>query len=78
MIITPFQLEVRQYVKAIVGGLGVALGVLAGAAGDGISAQEALTAVGAGLAGFTATFYAPNKAPEGKPDDPALSEQSAL
>lgn len=74
-MVTPFQLELRQYVKAVVGGLLAALSLLGGALGDGLSNEEWAGIVGAFLVGFVGVFYAPNKAPVGRPSDPELSEQ---
>ena len=72
----PLALEVREYVKALIGGLTATLALLAGALGDGLSAQETVGLLGAFVAGFGAVFLAPNKeAPVGRPADPGLSEQ---
>lgn len=57
---TPMQLEVRQYVKAVVGGLLASLSLLAGALGDGLSNDEVIGVVVAFLTGFLGVFYAPN------------------
>lgn len=75
-MVTPFQLEVRQYVKAIMGGLASALALLGGALGDGLSSQETVGVAAAFVAGFVAVFYTPNQAAKGQPDDPNLSERS--
>lgn len=62
---TPFQLEVRQYVKALVAGLIALLSLLAGALGDGLSTQEIIGLGVAFLTGFVGVFYAENKDPKG-------------
>jgi hypothetical protein len=78
-MVTPFQLEVRQYVKAVVGGLMSALPLLIDALNsDGLSRNEGLAAVLAFVVGFSAVFYAPNLAAKGQRADPDLSEQDPL
>ncbi len=70
----PLALEVREYVKAIVGGAIAALALLGGALGDGLSSQESVGIAVAFLTGFAGTFYTPNKAPKGK----KAKQQSAV
>lgn len=77
-MVTPMQLEIRQYVKAVVGGLIAALSLLGGALGDGLSSQEVIGLVAAFLTGFVAVFYTPNQAAKGRLADPDLSEQDPL
>lgn len=72
----PLQLEVREYVKAVVGGLTATLALLAGALGDGLSSQETVGLLAAFVAGFGAVFLAPNKDALGRTADPGLSEQN--
>ncbi len=72
------QLEIRQYVKAVVGGLLAALSLLAGALGDGLSSPEIIGLVVAFLTGFIGVFYSPNLAAKGQLADPDLSEQDPL
>ncbi len=50
----------RRFRKAIVGALVAGGGVLAGAVGDGISAQEWITTVVAALGGFEAVYWTRN------------------
>lgn len=71
----PLALELREYVKAVVGGAVAALALLGGALGDGLSSQEWVGLAVAFLTGFAGVFYAPNKAPAGQPASPDLSEQ---
>ncbi len=77
-MITPFQLEIRQYVKALVGGILAALAALGGALGDGLSSQEVIGLFVAFLGGFAGVFYTPNLAAQGRLADPDLSEQNPL
>lgn len=77
-MVTPMQLEIRQYVKAVVGGLIAALSLLGGALGNGLSNEEIIGLVVAFLTGFVAVFYAPNRAAKGSYADPDLSEQDPL
>ena len=59
---TPFQLEVREYVKAIVGGLLAAIPFLIqGINSNGLSQEEVLVSVLTGLGAFLGVFYAPNQ-----------------
>lgn len=76
-MVTPFQLELRQYVKAVVGGLLAALALLSGALGDGLSPTEVIALVVAFLTGFLGVFYAPNNDPKGV-DNKGLSTQSGV
>lgn len=56
-------MSIAEIRKAIVGALIAGLSVLAGAAGDGISTQEWLTAAGAALAGLGFVYGVPNADP---------------
>jgi hypothetical protein len=58
----------REYAKAIVGALVAGLSVLAGAVGDGVSAQEWITVAVAALGGLGIVYATPNAA---DPADPS-------
>lgn len=64
-----------DYAKSIVGGLVAGLSVLAGAVGDGLSAQEWITAAVAALGGLGLVYVTPNtqhpgpRAAPGPPED---------
>lgn len=68
-------MHVSEFRKAIVGALIAALSVLAGAVGDGVSAEEWITTAVAFLTGLGVVYAVPNRAPSGVPADPDLSEQ---
>lgn len=65
----------RQYAKALTAALIAALSVLAGAVGDGVSAEEWITTAIAFLTALGVVFVVPNQAPAGQPANPDLSEQ---
>lgn len=64
-----------EYCKATVGALVAGLSVLAGAVGDGVSAQEWITTAVAALGGLGLIYAVPNRAPVGERADPRISEQ---
>jgi hypothetical protein len=64
-----------EFAKAIVGALIAGLSVLAGAVGDGVSAQEWITVAVATLTGFGVVFGVPNRAPKGRPARADVNEQ---
>lgn len=72
------RLHPQQYAKALVGALVAGLSVLAGAVGDGVSAEEWLTTAVAFLTGLGLVFAVPNKPAPGRRSDPALSEQGGI
>ncbi len=71
----PFALELREYVKAVAGGLLAFLAFLSGALGDGLSSQEWVGLAAAFLGGFVGVFYAPNQAPKRRAARADVSEQ---
>lgn len=78
-MITPLQLEIREYVKAVAGGLLAAIPFLVESlSSDGLSTTEGLLTLGIFLGAFTGVFYAPNRAPKGRPAHPDVSEQDSV
>ena len=71
------QLHPLEYAKAITGAVAAGVSVLAGACGDGISAQEWLTTLAATLVAFGAVYNLPNRPPAGTPSSPDVSEQDS-
>jgi hypothetical protein len=60
----------QEFLKAIVGALVAGLSVLAGAVGDGVSAQEWITAAVAALGGLGLVYVTPNAQHPGPRADP--------
>jgi hypothetical protein len=63
-------MRAREMAKAIVGALVAGLSVLAGAVGDGVSAQEWITAAVAALGGLGLVYVTPNAQHPGLRADP--------
>lgn len=66
----------RRYSKAIVSLVYFTIASLALTAEDGLTLQETLAAVAAGLAGSGLVYGVPNRPPRNKPRDPEVSEQA--
>jgi hypothetical protein len=72
-------MKVQEMAKALVGGLIAGLSVLAGAVGDGVSAQEWIAAAVAMLVGFEAVYWTDNakRIPRADPGPPRDLDRGA-
>jgi hypothetical protein len=70
----------QEFLKAIVGALVAGLSVLAGAVGDGVSAQEWIAAAVAVLVGFEAVYWTENarRIPRADPGPPRDLDRGAV